>query len=521
MVTPTSTLPIDSPLTRGDFLRRIGGMALGGLSVPALSATGRPNILVIVTDDQGYSDLSAYSHSAADSSTPNMNRIAAKGVLCTRAYVTAPVCSPSRAGWNTGNYQQRWDPNPGWTPGLPKDVRTIAEYFKSAGYSTGKVGKNDFGQGYHRQDGREYPLNHGYDEFIGFSSHAHDFFLLSENVEKATPDPHGHSAALGTLFENRGRRSFESGYLTDIFTDRAIRFLERHRRGPFFLNVAYNSIHSLVHEVPERYLRKFGLKPIPKYNPKTMGKYVDYYDKYAQLGVISSEDMRKYYLANLACLDDNVGRLLDALDRLRLTENTLVIFFSDNGGTQHGGGSNRPLRGSKGTTFEGGIRVPFMMQWPGGLPTGKTYPFRVSTLDILPTCLEAAGIPVGQSARVDGQSFLHAVKTGEPSPTERRPLFWLFRNRWAVLSGEWKLVRTDGPGGPPAHQILYDGDSAEAKPALFNLNRDPAEQHDVSKENPAHVERLSRLFEDWRRETRMEAISRQPIASSGQNSPRR
>jgi len=497
-----------SRLTRSDFLRQMCGVAIGGLATPIFSAAARPNILVIVTDDQGYSDLSAYAHSAADVSTPNMDRIAASGVLFTRAYVTAPVCSPSRAGWNTGRYQQRWDLNPGWNPGLPPDGKTIAEYFKSAGCATGKVGKSDFGRGYHRQDGREYPLNHGYDEFLGFSSHAHDYFLLSDRIEKLTPDPYGHSAALGTLFENRGRRSFESGYITEIFTDRAIQFLDRHRSRPFFLNVAYNSVHTLVHEVPEKYLKKFGVKPIPDYDPQTMGRYVDYYDKYAQLGAISDEEMRKYYLANLACLDDNIGRLLNALDRLELTDNTLIILFSDNGGTQHGGGSNRPLRGTKSTTFEGGIRVPFMMRWPGRLPAARTYPYRVSTLDLLPTCLEAAGIPIDRSPGLDGESFLQAVKAGKPSPTEGRPLFWLFRDRWAVLSGRWKLVKTPGPGGPPAYQILYDGDPAESKPALFNLDNDPAEQHDVSEQHPDVVKRLNRLFEDWRQQTRTEASSK-------------
>ncbi|HUQ90774.1 MAG TPA: sulfatase-like hydrolase/transferase [Bryobacteraceae bacterium] len=503
------TQPSESPLGRRAFLGQTARMAIAGLAVRAQAAV-RPNILVIVTDDQGYGDVSAYSHSAADISTPNMDRIGKKGVMFTRGYVTAPVCSPSRAGWNTGRYQQRWDPEAGWTPGLPKDVRTIAEYLKSAGYATGKVGKNDFGRGYHRQDGREFPLNHGFDEFLGFSSHAHDSFLLSEKIDRMTPDPHGHSAALGPLFENRGRRSFEGGYLTDIFTDRAIQFLERHRSGPFFLNVAYNAIHTLVHEVPERYLRKFGVKPIPKYDPTTMGKYAGYYDKYAQLGVIPDEDMRKYYLASLACLDDNIGRLLNALGRLHLAGNTLIVFFSDNGGTQHGGGNNRPLRGTKSTTFEGGIRVPFMMRWDKQLPTGKTFQDPVSTLDVLPTCLEAAGIPV-ESFQLDGRSLLPALRAGARSSAGLRTLFWLFRDRWAVLEGEWKLVRTPNPAGPPAHQVLYDGDPADRKPALFNLNRDPAEQHDVSEENPEIARRLTRLFENWRREMRAEAASRHPL----------
>jgi arylsulfatase A-like enzyme len=496
-----------SGLTRAGFLRRLSIGAIAGLSLRTAPAAERPNVVVIVTDDQGYADLSAYAHSATDVSTPNMDRIAAKGVLFTRAYVTAPVCSPSRAAWNTGRYQQRWDQNLGQTPGLPKSGKTIAEFFKSAGYVSGKIGKNDFGRGYHSQEGREYPLNHGYDEFLGFSSHAHDYFLLSEGIENATPDPHGHSAALGPLFENRGRRSIASGYLTEIFTNRGIQFLENHWNQPFFLHMAYNSVHTLVHEVPERYTKKFGLKAIPRYDPKTMGRYVDYYDKYAQLGVISDDEMRKYYLANLACLDDNIGRLLNAIDRLQLTEKTLVVFFSDNGGTQHGGGCNRPLRGAKSTTFEGGIRVPFMMRWPGKLPAGKTYRHRISTLDVLPTCLEAAGISAASPVKLDGESFLQAAKTGTSSPTERRPLFWHYRDRWAVLSGEWKLVRSPGPGGPRAHQILYSGDSAHPAAALFNLDKDPAEQRDLSKAHPQVVERLNRLFEDWRHEMKSEAAN--------------
>jgi arylsulfatase A-like enzyme len=489
-----------SKLTRTDFLRQIcGAAALTSLSCTrGAQSAARPNILAIVTDDQGYADLSAYAHSAADISTPNMDRIASGGVLFTRGYVTAPVCSPSRAGWNTGCYQERWDPEAGWSPGLPDDVKTMAEYFKSAGYVTGKVGKNDYGRNYHKQDVREYPLNHGYDEFLGFSSHAHDYFLLSEEIEKKTPDPHGHSAALGTLFENRGRKSFESGYSTQIFTDWAIGFLERHRSQPFFLNVAYNSVHHLIHEVPEKYLKKFGAKPIPNFDPETMGKYVDYYDKYAVVGAIPAQEMRKYYLANLNCLDDNIGRLLDALDRQGLAGNTLIVFFADNGGSPVTGADNRPLRGSKYTTFEGGLRVPFMMRWPGQLPAGKTYPYRVSTLDILPTCLEAAGIPAPASAKLDGQSVLQAVKAGQPSPTESRTLFWRFRDRWAILDGDWKLVQCVSRTSPPTTQVLVGGDPADKKPALFNLKNDPSEQHDVSQQNPEINDRLTRLFQNWR-----------------------
>ena len=254
-------------MKRRTFLK---AMAAGTLAGPALAraAVGarRPNIVILVTDDQGYADLSAYPHAAKDVHTPHMDRIAKEGVLLTQGYVSAPVCSPSRAGWNTGLYQQRWG-HWSWGAPLPATARTLAERLKAVGYVTGKVGKSDFGTHYHSLDVREYPLNHGYDEFLGFSSHAHDYWLLSEEIEKKTPDPHGGSAALGPLFENRGRKEYDQGYLTTILTDAAVDFLKRHRDDTFLLTVAYNSVHHLIHEVPDEYLKKHGVKPIPNYDP--------------------------------------------------------------------------------------------------------------------------------------------------------------------------------------------------------------------------------------------------------------
>ena len=150
-------------------------------------ASGNPNFLIIVTDDQGYADLSAFGHHAQDVHTPNMDRLAASGVLFTQAYTTAPVCSPSRAGWNTGLYQQRWDPTSSWAPGMPGNIQNIAQIMKSHGYATARFGKNDYGKGYHVQNTPEYPLNHGYDEFLGFSAHGHDYFLLSDDIEEHLP----------------------------------------------------------------------------------------------------------------------------------------------------------------------------------------------------------------------------------------------------------------------------------------------------------------------------------------------
>jgi len=487
-------------MKRRTFLKTMAaGVVAAPLAAGAAAERSRPNILVIVTDDQGYADLSAYPHAAEDVRTPHMDRLAAEGVLLTHAYVSAPVCSPSRAGWNTGLYQQRWG-HWRWGAPLPAAARTLAEYLKAAGYVTGKVGKSDFGAHYHRQNVREYPLNHGYDEFLGFSSHAHDYWLLSEAVEKRTPDPHGSSAALGPLFENRGRREYDAGYLTTIFTDAAVDFMKRHRGDTFFLTVAYNSVHHLIHEVPEPYLRRFGVAPIPNYDPATMGRYARYYHRYTRLGPISDDQMRRYYLANLACLDDHVGRLLQAVDALGLADDTLVFFFADNGGSPLTGANNRPLRGSKYILFEGGIRVPFVVRWPGRLPGGTTYPHRVSTLDILPTCLEAAGVDVPADVPLDGASMLGALGTGEPAPSSGRPMFWHFGEHWAVRDGDWKLVRTsDYTSRKPTSQIRQ-GPKKGMATRLFNLKDDPAEQRDVSGANPEAVRRLTDLYRAWKKE---------------------
>ena len=461
-----------------------------------------PNILVIVTDDQGYGDLSAFAHHASDIHTPNMDRLATEGILCSQAYVSAPVCSPSRAGWITGRYQQRWDPKASWGPGVPDAYKTLPEYLKRVGYVTGKIGKSDFGEGYYQVGSRSFPTNHGYDDFLGFTGHGHDYFLLNEAVEKNTPDPHGNSAQVGPLFENKNKKSYEDGYTTDIFTDRAIGFMKQHKDNPFFLTLSYNSVHHLVHQVPKKYLDKYGVKEIPAYDPETMGKYKQYYGKYSKLSPISDKDMRGYFLANLNCLDDNIGRLLDAMDQMGLADDTLVIFFSDNGGSPLTGGNNRPLRGSKYIMYEGGLRVPFMVRWPGKLPAGKQYDHRISTLDILPSCLQAAGIAMKGKQDLDGTSFLDALKNNTPSPSSQKPIFWKFDGQYAVREGDWKLCKTwDYTKRKPTSQILQ-GPKSKSDVQLFNIKEDLAEQKDVSKQHPEIVEKLKSLYTQWETQCR-------------------
>jgi arylsulfatase A-like enzyme len=374
---------------------------------------------------------------------------------------------------------------------LPESVLNIAQIMKANGYATARFGKNDYGAGYHKQGSYEYPLNHGYDEFLGFSAHGHDYFLLSKEIEKQTPDPQGYSATVGPLMHNRGVKEFKDGYLTEIFTDATIDFFKRHRKEPFFLTLSYNSVHHLIHQSPKRYLDKFGVKEIPNYDPEKDGNYKDWFQQYVTLGKISDEEMRRYYLANLNCLDDNIGRVLDALDEMSLADNTLVIFFSDNGAAPTNGGWNLPLAGSKFTLWEGGIRVPFILSRPGDPHAGETWDQVVSTLDVLPTCLDAAGIELPEN--LDGQVIAKSKKDFD----KQRNLYWRWNNSYAIRSGDWKLLHHGGRSPRKPTAGIVNRTEFLKGTRLFNLRDDPSESQDLAKEHPKVTQRLKKLYANW------------------------
>jgi arylsulfatase A-like enzyme len=460
----------------------------------ALGETSSPNFLIIVTDDQGYGDLGAFKHHAPDVRTPNMDRIAAKGVLFTDAYASAPVCSPSRAGWNTGQHQVRWDPKSSFGCGLPNAVTHIAEIMKANGYATARIGKNDNGKGLNRRGVREDPMNHGFDEFLGFSAHGHDFFLLSKDIETRTPDPKGHSAVVGPLMHNKGVKEFKNGYLTEVFTNAAINFVERDRDTPFFLTLSYNSVHHLIHQSPKRYLEKYGVKAIPKYDPD-MGSYARWFKQYITLGRITEDEMRRYYLANLNCLDDNIGRVLDALEERSLADNTVVIIFSDNGDAPTNGAWNRPLAGAKFSLWEGGIRVPFILSRPSDPHAGETWNHPISTLDVLPTCLEAAGIKLPET--LDGRPIPKSSKEFE----ESRHLFWRWGGAsYAVRSGDWKLLHNGTVSNRKPTAGIVNRKNLVKGTRLFNLREDISESRDLAEDHPEVVQRLQNSYADWSEE---------------------
>ncbi|MBD8489511.1 sulfatase-like hydrolase/transferase [Echinicola sp. CAU 1574] len=460
--------------------------------------TSKPNIILIVTDDQGYADLSAYNHVSHLCKTPNMDRIAQNGILFDNAYVTAPVCSPSRAAINTGQYQEKWDPKMFWSPGLPQNVLTIAETLKEAGYQTAKVGKSDFGTNYHNPAVREFPNQHGYDSFVGFSAHAHDYFLMDEETEKSTPDPYGTSASLGRLFVDSIKTSFKDTYSTELFTNKAIEFIQNNTDQPFFLDLSYNAVHHLIHEVPDEYLEKWDVQKVANYN-SSYGNYKDYYWDYTQVGKISDEEMRKYFLANLNCLDDNIGRLLDALEATGEMDNTMIILVSDNGGEPLAGANNLPLSGSKYTMHEGGIKVPMILSWPNGLPKEKLYTHRVSTLDIFPTFLEAAGVnDVVPQLDLDGSSLIRPIIENIPSASAESPLFFQFGKQWAIIDQDWKLVLAEdyNPENRPITSQIQLGSNPGVE-ALYDLAADPAERNNLIQQNSIKAKSLKTKHQNW------------------------
>ncbi len=457
----------------------------------------KPNILLIVVDDQGFADFSPLPNHDATISTPNITKLGQSGITFSQAYVTAPVCSPSRAGILTGKNQFRWDKPASWGPGLPTDVKTIAEYLKEGGYETAKIGKNDLGRNFHRNDVREYPLKHGYDEFLGFSAHAHDYWLHSKKIRERTPDPFATSALLGPLMHNMDEKSYDEGYLTDIFTDESIHFINKEREKPFFLTLSYNAVHHLIHEVPKQYLDKYNVKEIPNYDPDDLvkygkhdpGSYSAYYDKYSRVGAINKEDLRKYYLANLNALDDNIGRVISALKKKDILDNTVIIYISDNGGSPLTGANNSPLTGGKYSLWEGGIRVPMIMSWPNKIAANKVEKKYVSATDILPTLTNIANVPVAD-ADLDGIDLR--------SPQSDRLLVWKWQKDWAVRKGKWKLTnaRENHWKSEPSRQYIAPiRDDSSLK--LFDLDKDPGERMDLSNKFPEIVEELTLSYNNW------------------------
>lgn len=413
----------------------------------AARAAEKPNVVVIVGDDMGYADVGF--HGCTDIPTPHLDALAKSGVRFTSGYVSGPYCSPTRAGLLTGRYQTRFghEFNPGGTganAGLPLSEPTMADRFRAAGYATGWVGKWHLGGA-----DKFHPQKRGFDSAFGFLGGAHSYF-----PEKGK----GGTVLRGTADAK------EPEYLTDAFAREAVAFVEANKAKPFFLYLAFNAVHTPMHATDDRLKKVAHIK----------------------------DDTRRTYAAMMWALDEAVGKLRAKLRAEKLDRNTLVVFFSDNGGptmpgTTVNGSSNAPLRGSKRTTLEGGVRVPFVLSWPAQLAAGRTFDAPVIQLDVLPTALAAAGAEVKPEWELDGVNLLPFL-AGEKGGAPHGALFWRFGAQMAVRKGDWKLVRYDAAA---------EGGKGTSPARLYDLAADTGETTDLAAKHPERVKDLQAAWDEW------------------------
>ena len=430
-------------------------------------AGGKPNILLILTDDMGYGDVGF--NGCTDIPTPNIDSIAVNGVKFTDGYVTAPQCGPSRAGLLTGVSQSRFGREENFIiekEGLPRDLQTFGNYMQKAGYRTGVVGKWHMGEadGFH-------PLDRGFDYFYGFLPGGSWYF------------PREGQTTIPFILENR-QTQVVTNYLTFVLGDRAVKFIEQKSDKPFFLYLSFNAPHGPL-QAPENYLERF--KHLAKEGePGLIDRYTRQHEPHP----------RQIYAAMVSALDDTIGKVLQALREGGQEENTLIYFLSDNGGpTDATSASNGPLRGMKGDVLDGGLRVPFAVQWKGTIPSGRTSAVPVSSLDLLPTSLAAAGASVPD--RLEGVNLLPLLTTG--TALSPRTLYWRFpfppwqhRSWWAIRRGDWKLVYevSRGRGG-----VGYTG--KEGRTGLYRIADDLGEKNDLSAGKPEIRSDLQKEYDLW------------------------
>lgn len=456
-----------------------------------------PNILLIVSDDHGYADRSRLGLHA-DVRTPALDRLAAEGVSCTDAYVTAPICSPSRASIISGRYQQRWGGQWFDTAAFPPDdVPTLAEILRDQGYRTGYFGKVHYG----KEDvgDRACPPHHGFEETLyglaGQSFGRLNYLHHSEDAVASYGQPAAHHMAVQPLLSGDEPVEHE-GFLTAEFGRRAAEFMEAEDERPYFCMVAFNAVHNFCWQLPESELEARGLPAFQDWSPDLHGSFMEWYD---DVIVPNLPHGRDYYLAQLELMDAEIGRLLDVAG-----DDTIVVYVTDNGGSSCNFGDNAPLRGTKYTLWDGGIRIPMLWRWPGQLPAGRSTDALVSTMDLVPTLAAAAGATVEGA---DGLDIL-PVLAGS-AEVAHKDLHWDCGFQWAVRSGDWKLSWVADDANT---RHLRDYEHAPMGEGWFlaNLADDIGEQKNQLADQPEVATRLRSLHAEWRAEVGLEAQTVSP-----------
>ncbi|MFV0483291.1 MAG: sulfatase-like hydrolase/transferase [Bacteroidales bacterium] len=411
----------------------------------------KPNVIIILADDMGYADVGF--NGCKDIPTPNIDRLAGNGAQCTNGYVTFSVCGPSRAGLMTGRHQDRFgfSRNPLLAPndieqGLPLTEETMASALKRADYATMALGKWHLGA-----HPAQWPLSRGFDEFYGFLSGGHMYFPKDLTVADITEIKSQMDGYRTKMMKNCGRVE-ETEYVTDALTREAVSFIERKKDEPFFIYLAYNAPHTPM-QATEKYLSRF--------------EHI-------------KDKRRKTYAAMVSSLDDGVGRVLDKLEELGIDDNTIVFFLSDNGGPEkHNGSDNGPLREGKGSFYEGGIHVPFAVQWTSHIPAGTVYENPVWSLDMFATALAYAGIePQNELDGVNIVPYLSGDKKGSPHKNIFLP--HLDYNGYALRSGDYKVIN-------------FRTDTDE----MYNLKEDIGEQSPLQIDKESEYKRIKNDYAAW------------------------
>lgn len=420
----------------------------------------KPNLIVIMVDDLGYADVGF--NGCKDIPTPNIDRIANEGIRFDEGYVSFPVCGPSRAGFLTGRYQDRFGftTNPSIDPnnpiaGLPIEEETMAQVLKKANYNNAIIGKWHMGT-----NAVFHPLERGFDYFYGFLSGGHHYFpekLTLNNLSEVKKKWQWYSTK---IIENRAPVEIKE-YLTDALSNAAVNFIDKQIKDnqQFMLYLAYNAPHTPL-QADEKYLSRF-----PNIKDKK----------------------RKTYAAMVSSVDDGVGRVLDALEKKGLDEDTIIVFLSDNGGARNNASDNGPLRGLKGDLFEGGVRVPFAIRWKGVIPEGNSYKNPVSSLDIMATIVAQTNVKINPERPLDGVDLIPFL-TGKNNGAPHDYLFWRKwdQNAMAIRHGNYKLVANK----------KQDQETTK----LFDLSIDVSESKNLKSEKLKISKDLQKKLNNWNKD---------------------
>ena len=425
-----------------------------------INKNSKPNIVIIVADDLGYNDVSF--NGSLEIKTPNIDRIAKNGITFTKGYVTHSICAPSRASILTGKYHQKFgfERNPSAVEevsgGIPRSEFNLAEVMKKSGYKTAAIGK------WHLGVGSNYSPNHrGFDYFFGFERGGSNYLpeLLTLNSYSEVTERFGWYKL--KLIENKKPIEIKS-YLTDELSKAAVKFVNNHKDDPFFLYLAYNAPHAPMQADPDVY--------------KTINNIKD--------------PSRRTYAAMVKSLDNGVGKVLDALEKLKIDENTMVIFLSDNGGPERTNFSdNGILRGGKASPYEGGIRVPIAIKWPLKYPSGVTFEKNISSLDFFATIIEAAKIDYSKKKDLDGVDLTPCLTKSECSALDRFLYFRDYDKGWKVVLAPHSVKIVTYPN---SKLIKMSKDITET----YNLNNDPSETHPNHKNHEKHI-KMTENYLKW------------------------